>query len=107
MKMNFKPRIARPRVGSNHKDEAFATFYGQICCGTLEPVEVEQGEASTGIVEVATTSAGVGRMVFISVWLTLVVTNILRVSLRPRSTNSKHWGPPRGYREQGNITIYF
>ena len=32
-------------------------FNGQICCGTLEPVAAEQGEASTGVVEVATTSA--------------------------------------------------
>ena len=37
-------------------------FYGQICCGTLEPVAAEQGEASTGVVEVATTSARVERI---------------------------------------------
>ena len=49
-------------MGSNNKEEAFAAFYGQICCGTLDPVAVEQGEASTGIVEVATASAGVERI---------------------------------------------
>ena len=37
-------------------------FYGQICCGTLELVAAEQGEASTGVVEVATTSARVERI---------------------------------------------
>jgi len=56
VKMNFKPRIA------NNKDKAFTAFYGQICCGALEPVAVEQGEASTGIVELATASTGVGEM---------------------------------------------
>ena len=49
-------------MGSNYKDEAFAALYGQICCGTLEPVAVEQGEASTGILKVATASAGVERI---------------------------------------------
>lgn len=37
-------------------------FYGQIFYGTLEPVAAEQGEASTGVVEVATTSARVERI---------------------------------------------
>ena len=49
-------------MGFDNEDEAFAAFYGQICCGTLKPVAVEQGEASTGIVEVATASARVERI---------------------------------------------
>ena len=47
---------------SEARQNYFAAFYGQICCGTLEPVAVEQGEASTSIVEVATVSAGVERI---------------------------------------------
>ena len=34
----------------------------QIRCGTLEPVAVEQGQASSDIVEVAIASAGVERI---------------------------------------------
>lgn len=48
--------------GFNNKDEAFAAFYRQICCGNLEPVAVEHDEASYGIVKVATASAGVERI---------------------------------------------
>ena len=46
----FQTKNCKAYVGSNNKDEAFAANYGQICCGTLEPVAVEQGEASTGMV---------------------------------------------------------
>ena len=38
---------------------SYLSFCGQLCCGTQEPVAVEQGEASTGIVQVATASVGV------------------------------------------------
>ena len=35
---------------------SYLSLYGQLCCGTQEPVAVEQVEASIGIVEVATAS---------------------------------------------------
>ena len=38
---------------------SYLFFCGQLCCGTQEPVAVEQGEASNDKVEVATASVGV------------------------------------------------
>ena len=38
---------------------SYLSLCGQLCCGTQEPVAVEQGEASNDIVQVATASVGV------------------------------------------------
>ena len=60
-------------------------FYGQICYGTLEPVAAEQGEASTGVVEVATTSARVERIQAAKVWQAKLLTgrkNLYMIEIR-------------------------